>query len=151
MKSMFISLIWAILITTVAAAYSESNIGTLSTIRNYIVTNLDSVTDGEIVKSKRKIVGRFGVEAYDIRYAYTVNSDYYNGSQVNYDARTSRPAEILKKYPLGMEIKVYYDSSKPQYSALEKSSLGFRIYFEVLLFMAAFVLTIVLYYAIKRT
>ena len=150
MKSMFVSLILATLITIILAAVSESNLGTLSTIKNYITANPDKTTEGVIVKSERKIVGKFGVLAYDIRYTYTVDDEFYFGNQVNYDVRSSSSEDYLGRYLVNMPVQVYYDSSNPQYSILEKSALGFGVYFQIFLLIVTFILTVALYLYIAK-
>jgi hypothetical protein len=150
MKSMIVSLIWATLITIVGAALSESNLGTLSTIKNYIIADLNKTTEGVIVKSEGKILGKYGVSAYDIRYTYNVDNEFYFGNQVNYDVRSSNPEDYLEKYTVDMLVQVYYDSSNPQYSILEKSTLGFGVYFQIFLLIITFILTVVFYLYIAK-
>ena len=106
---------------------SEYAAGTFSTIRDYSITNLDKTTSGIITKSEIEIVGRWGSAGYDIQYEYVIDHRTYTGSQIDYSTKIDY-TDKLKKYPLGKQVTVYYDSEKPQYSALEKKSLGFHIY-----------------------
>jgi hypothetical protein len=89
---------------------------------------LDSQTSGIITKSETEIIGRWGSAVYDIRYEYVVDNKTYISSQVDYSTKNTDYTEQLKKYPLGKQVSVYYDSMKPHYSTLEKRGLGFHIY-----------------------
>ena len=131
--------LWPAVITIIFSAMSEYNAGTFSSIWDYIVSDLDGETMGTITKSEIKIVGRWGVGAYDIRYAYTVNNIEFTGSQVNYDSKTSRYEEMVQKYPLGSKVIVYYDSSKPKYSTLEKVVLGVGAYFQIIAVVSCYI------------
>lgn len=58
-----------------------------------------------------------------ITYTYTVDSVVYNSnsiSNINFNTKNrSVVEEFLKKYPLGAEIKVYYNGSEPSKALLE--------------------------------
>lgn len=58
-----------------------------------------------------------------VNYTYTVDSAVYNSNVIsNMDYSTKKRSvveEFLKKYPLGSEIKVYYNSSEPSSALLE--------------------------------
>ncbi|NOX91972.1 MAG: DUF3592 domain-containing protein [Gammaproteobacteria bacterium] len=134
----------AIILTIIFAVISEGTTGTFSTIWDYTYSNLDSETVGEIVKSEVDLVGRFGGVTYDIRYSYTVNDKEYVGSQVSYGSDTNA-VETQKKYPLGLQVTVYYDSLKPQYSTLVKTTLGLDVYGQIIILGVGFFLMAMLF------
>jgi len=134
----------AIILTIIFAVIAEGTTGTFSTIWDYIYSNPDSETVGEIVKSEVDLTGRFGGVTYDIRYSYAVNNSIYTGSQVSYGSDTNA-VETQKKYPLGLQVTVYYDSSKPQYSTLVKTTLGLDIYGQIIMISIGFFIMVVLF------
>jgi hypothetical protein len=115
------------IITLIFALMSEYATGTFSTIRDYVVSNPTSETKGLITKSETRLVGRWCSAVYEIRYDYSVGQEKFAGSRVDYDTRTDY-ARMLARYPLGKEVTVYYDPSRPQYATLEESALGAGIY-----------------------
>lgn len=63
----------------------------------------------------------------DIRYAYEIDKNVYNGSKVLYGGKTIYTLETMKaakdvtqKYPKGKKVKVYYNPKDPHSSVLEK-------------------------------
>lgn len=139
------SYFWAVLLTIIFAILSERSSGTFSTIRDYIMSNPDSETIGVVVRSDLENAGRFGAIHFKFKYAYKVNNKEYIGSQISYGSDISLPNEMQKKYPLGMEVTVYYDSSKPQYSTLIKTTIGLNIYGHIFLLIATFILWLYLF------
>ena len=129
----------ALVVTILFAGMSEISAGTFSTTWNYIVANTSAEILGEIVKSNRKIVGRWGVGAFDVSYKYVVNGMEYTGSQVNYNSKTYKYKEILDNYTLGKSVTVYYDPSNPKYSTLERSDLGSHIYGQFIVLIICYV------------
>ena len=132
------SLIWASIITIGFAGMSEYYARTFSTVRDYILTNPDSKTKGVIVISEVLLGARFGGSSYNIRYSYTVNNVKYVGSQINYSSKITDATKMKNSYPKNMAVTVYYDSSKPQYSTLKKTSLKFGIYGQLFALVFAF-------------
>lgn len=58
-----------------------------------------------------------------IRYSYSINGTSYTGNEItasdkNFKTR-SRADAALRPYPVGSEVDVYYNPSKPQQSVLE--------------------------------
>ena len=77
-------------------------------------------TKGTITSSK---VGG-AIKYYpSLTYSYTVDSIEYSSntiSNINFNSKNSKTVEdFLKKYPLGSEIKVYYNGSEPSLAMLE--------------------------------
>lgn len=102
---------------------AETTSGAFSTLRDYVFSNPDSETTGLIITSKisRPIRSR---PIYTIRYTYTANYIEYISAQVNYTGKNRDAYKVVEKYPVGKQVTVYYDSTKPQYAILEKTSLG---------------------------
>ena len=120
--------------------------GTFSTIKNFSVSNPQTETTGEIARSEKKSFGIYRKAFYDIRYSYTVDNMSYIGSQINYNTKTSDVAKTLKKYPTGKQVTVYYDSSSPHFSILEKSTLGAGVYGQIVLLIFGFILLLAVFY-----
>lgn len=107
---------------------SEFSTGVLMTVFEYHRVNLNSVAAGVISKSEVGVFGLWGTAEYDICYVYTISEKKHVGCRVRYDLRLCDGCDVLKKYPLGREVTVYYDSAKHDYSSLEKGSLGKGVY-----------------------
>jgi hypothetical protein len=120
--------LWPAVITLLFAGMSEYSGGTFSTISDYVTSNPTSQAAGVITQSDYKLIGRWGATAHDIRYRYTVKNREFSGSRVDYRSKTNDYAKVLQKYPLGRQVTVYYDPSRPRSSTLERSALGFHIY-----------------------
>ena len=100
-------------------------------------TNRWPVTNGTVISSD---VG--GVMKYYpfFSYTYSVDSAVYTSdriSSMNFNTKNRSVVEkVLKKYPLGSEIKVYYNNTDPSKALLEPGInsgnillLGFGIFF----------------------
>jgi hypothetical protein len=77
-------------------------------------------TNGTVTRSE--VAG--AIKYYpSIAYTYTVDNVVYNSnsiSNINFNTKNrSVVVEFLKKYPLGSEIKVYYNDSEPSEALLE--------------------------------
>ena len=131
--------LWPLIITLIFAGIAEYSGGTFSTLRDFLVADLDQETQGDITESEWRMVGRWGSAAYDIQYRYTVNGKDYIGSQVDFSSKTSNAAVKLKAFPIGKTVIVYYDSDKPHYSALVRTSPGFHIYGVMLMLVFCYV------------
>lgn len=100
----------------------------LSTTWYYLVSNLDSETQGMVVESRTRFTGRTHVSWQDITYTYVVDGRTFSNDRVNFYS-TSSFTEVLKtRYPTGTQVIVYYDSSNPRLAVLEPTSLGWGIY-----------------------
>lgn len=98
--------------------------GSCSTITNYYARNYDSNTYGLVVSSIVEY-GNKGVGTHNTRYEYEVEGSRYSSNKVSFEANYSDTAhQIVKKYPAGKKVIVYYDSSNPSASILEKTPLG---------------------------
>jgi hypothetical protein len=77
------------------------------------VTSYDSRSDGKTTR----------MYSADVRYSYTVNGTQYSSGQVSLgDSSTSSSGgmeEIVRRYPLGSQVIVYYDPAKPGNALLE--------------------------------
>ena len=91
---------------------------------------------GEIVRSDIKKRQEYDSEkkryyymySPDISYAYVVNSNQYHGHRITFgDMATKsrkRVVRILKDYPVGKKVTVYYDPARPDRSVLVKKMGG---------------------------
>jgi len=139
MKIKLGTLFWAFIITLGFSGMSEYYAGTFSTIRDYILTNPDTETKGVIVTSEVLLRARYGGSSYNIHYSYIVDDIRYISSQINYGSKISEATKMKNKYPVNIEVTVHYDSSKPQYSTLEKTSLKLGIYGQIFALIFAFI------------
>ncbi|WP_420811450.1 DUF3592 domain-containing protein, partial [Microbulbifer mangrovi] len=64
----------------------------------------------------------------DVEYEYVVNGYTYTSSKVSYSASGSRYSrKVLRKFPEGKKVTVYFDSLNPRYAVLEMGSLDSRV------------------------
>jgi len=118
-------------LTITFALYSEKFGGTISTIRDYVLSNPNELTTGVITESKINRYLKRWQKGYDIGYEYSVNNIIYIGHQINYSDKRTDPEKMIQKYPLGTKVTVYYDARLPKYSTLEKSTLDVSVYREI--------------------
>ncbi len=112
----------------------ESDNHTIKRGYQYFFSNIEGSTIGTIVKSKSKLVlGKISTRIYFIKYKYSVDNTEFIGDLVNYNSPSEDVDLVLKNYPVGKKVTVYYDASSPKFSILEKSFLG-RDYWFILLF-----------------
>ena len=100
-----------------------------STWYQYLVSNIDSSTDGRIVTiTKESAGGRHAVNSYRYRfhYLYYVDGVPRSGDVFSYEGLAT-PGDA-KKYSAGQPVTVYYDSGDPQFSVVEMREPGFRMY-----------------------
>ena len=128
---------------------AEASTGTFSTIKDYLLSNIDRQTDGVIIRSRIRHL-RWGSTTHYIRYAYTVNNRDYIGSKFNFGVKSFSPEDIVRKHPEGKAVTVYYDSSNPHYAVLEKSPLGAHIYIQVILIIFLFVLVFLTHGSMRK-
>jgi len=89
-------------------------------LKNAAETNRWPITNGTVTSSE---VG--GTMKYypSVSYAYIVDSAVYTSntiSNMNFNTKNRSVAEeVIKKYPLDAEIKVYYNSTDPSKALLE--------------------------------
>lgn len=66
-----------------------------------------------------------------VEYAYTVNGQEYRGRRLHFGVTESRrradAEREANRYPVGMQVKVYYDPEKPQEAVLEQKSVSARL------------------------
>jgi len=132
------SLVLAAVVTALAAGMTQHIKRTFSVLVDYVVTNPDSVTEGTVLNSRTIRVGRWSVLAHEVVFAYKIGDKVYRNDLVNYDLRTSNASELVKKYPAGNTVAVYYDSAKPQYSVLEKGKPGSGVYLQLFTVLCIF-------------
>ncbi len=126
------SYLWAAMFTLVCAVISEKSSSTFSIVWDYVYSNPDTMTQGWVVRSEVVDAGRFGAVHFRFRYGYAVNDRLYLGSQISYGSNILPPYEMQRKYPEGKRIIVYYDSSRPRYSTLVKTSIGLKVYVHII-------------------
>lgn len=123
----------AFIVLIISALVTEFFCGTFSTIIDYWLSDLNSATKGVVIKSEktRSTGGKISVITYDIEYEYMVDRVSYRNSRVTYGRSDENPYKILDRYPVGKEVTVHYDSSRPAYPVLEKKGLGSKTYRQV--------------------
>lgn len=79
-------------------------------------------TNAKIIHSDLGLDGTAGQSA-DIRYEFEVNGETYTGNRVGYGDYVSSDSmhviNILKKYPKGKDVTVYYNPDNPKNNLLE--------------------------------
>lgn len=109
-------------------------------------------TTGQITSAemeKRLSRGRSRSVTYHaaIVYDYSVQGTKYSGHRVAFgeygSSNPNHAREILNRYPLGRQVDVYYNPSKPQDSVLERR-LGRAVYIGLLVGAAVFALGLLL-------
>ncbi|WP_269620325.1 DUF3592 domain-containing protein [Zhongshania sp. BJYM1] len=118
---------WPIIIFTGILISFELIDGTVTTAFAFIFSNPDRVVEGKILYSKVAFIPR-GTRAHNVRYSYQVEGRYYESRMINYLGRTSKPRETVEMYPQGKIVQVFYDSSSPSMSVLNRTELGIDIY-----------------------
>lgn len=116
-----------------SAVMAELFCGTFSTVINYWLLDLNNTTEGVVIKSEMKLFnGAYqSVFSYDVEYEYTVDGSSYKSEQVTHGRSDENPYRILKRYPVGKEVTVFYDSSRPDYSVLELTGLSTKTYMQL--------------------
>jgi len=132
------SLVIAVVLTVLAAGMTQHIKRTFSVLIDYVASNPDSVVEGRILNSRTVRVGRWSVLAHEIEFAYKIGDREYRNDQVNHDLRTSNASELVKKYPAGKIVAVYYDSSKPQHSVLERGKPGSGVFLQLIVVLCVF-------------
>lgn len=89
-------------------------------LKNAIATNRWPITNGTVTNSE--VSG--AIKYYpSVKYTYTIDSVVYSSNRIsnmNFNTKNrSVVEEVLKKYPLGSGIKVYYNSADPSNALLE--------------------------------
>ena len=89
-------------------------------LKNAAETNRWPLTNGTVISSD--VAGTMKYHPF-VSYTYTVDSAVYTSdriSSMNFNTKNrSVVEEVLKKYPLGSEIRVYYNNTDPSIALLE--------------------------------
>jgi hypothetical protein len=89
-------------------------------LKNAAETNRWPITNGTIISSE--VAGSMKYYPF-VSYTYSVDSAVYTSDRIatmSFNTKNkSAVEEVLKKYPLGSEIKVYYNSADPSKALLE--------------------------------
>lgn len=76
-------------------------------------------TEGTIIRSG--VTGTGKSRKVTVQYAYAVNDVQYDNDTVSYSLMIFRnTGNLLREYPLGKRVPVYYSITDPSYSVLEK-------------------------------
>ena len=107
------------LVITVIIGLALTFLGTVK-LKNAAETNKWPITKGTVTSSE--VAG--AMKYYpSVSYTYIVDSTVYNSNRIsnmNFNTKNrSVVEEVLKNYPLGSEIKVYYNSADPSKALLE--------------------------------
>ena len=117
----------------VMIVFTELIWGGYSIVSTYFKSNFDRSTTGEIIVSEwfmRKHVTRVGsreTPVYNVQYVYSVEGQSYRGRLVNFDHTSENVSQILKRYPKGKKVRVFYDSENPELCVLEVTTLSWDI------------------------
>ncbi len=87
------------------------------------------------------------------KYCYTVNDRIFYAGRLSYGqsdtvGKSDNLQQILKRYPAGQEINVYYNPEDPQTAIIEpgySQSLGLQLLIEAVLFI------VIMFFASKAT
>ncbi|MGQ0815157.1 MAG: DUF3592 domain-containing protein, partial [Gemmatimonadota bacterium] len=67
----------------------------------------------------------YKTQALELRYRYHGPDQSYEGSRINFSGdtrlRLTEAKELLKRYPAGAEVEVWYDPANPSCSVLERT------------------------------
>ena len=134
-------------------AYTELNaVGNYTLLSTYFSADFDSSTKGKIVSSRivRFTGYRSGSCQHLIRYTFEVNNTLQTGNLVNLGRHSVECSEegrngLLKQYPDGKEVIVYFDSQFPKYSVLENSGLSME-FIGMFLFMNILIVVLVWFF-----
>lgn len=76
-----------------------------------------------------------------VAYAYEVAGRPFQASRVGVGGGKGSDLQIVNRYPVGAQIRVFYDPAKPQSAVLEPGTAGLRVLpiFAVIAFVAAIV------------
>lgn len=120
-------------------------------MHTYYTANIDAKNNAQIIQSEvRRTPIRKSARGYRIKYSYIVNGQEYTSSLVNFSRNYEGVAyKYHHRYPVGAEVVVFYDSSDPSVSVLEKEPIGIGVFFGVfcyffVLFFFSFMLWIML-------
>ena len=146
-------IVWASVIAIMLVlAVGERTLGSFTIFNTYLRADFDASTEGTIVESRRwhKRGWSSGVSGgsyhFHVGYFYSVGDTDYIGKLVDLN-KHSRPAtsrqevaDTVNQYPVGKDVTVYYDSSKPEFSVLENTgiSISFLIMHVVIVCMIPF-------------
>ncbi len=129
------SIIAFIIFISIGFLVYESDLHTIKRVHQYFSSNIEENTIGTIVHSESRIVlGKVSAKIYFIKYKYSVNNREFIGDLVNYNWPSKDVDLILQKYPVGKDVTVFYDPSKPNFSILENTFLG-RDYWFLFIFI----------------
>lgn len=121
----------------------ELSQGTLTAVWVNLYPDYDSETNGVVIRSDHISPGGFrSPDRYDIAYSYVVGEEIYISSRGvvgGYDF-SQKVKETIDKYQVGDSVKVYYASSKPNYSILEVSGLDGILFLKVGAIFSFFIL-----------
>jgi len=107
--------------TFTGLVWSEVWMGVVRVASHCALGEFDKQVAGEITRSKfRRGSGFYGAPTYSIKYHYFVDATGYTSSVVSCEPFTHKLAQRLKEFPVGQKVVVYYDSSFPQFSVLER-------------------------------
>jgi hypothetical protein len=77
-------------------------------------------TQGTILSSVLEDRGEDAPDA-KIRYSYEVAGQVFESSNISYGGHwSSQDRDLVAKYPIGAQVSVYFDPSKPARAALER-------------------------------
>lgn len=107
----------------------ESRYDAFSKIHDYYSSDVSASVSGRILKSE--LNGGRKSSSHNVEYQYVVNGYTFVSDTVSYKAPgSSYSRRIVRKYPAGKKVTVYYDPRNPRYSVLELGSLESRVFFQ---------------------
>lgn len=97
----------------------------------YLMSNIDSSTEGEIVSIRRDYVGGAsrgpGFYRYHFNYIYYIDGSPYVGHVFSHEG-LANDEDVTGKYSDSSVITVHYDSERPYYSVVEVRDPGFVMF-----------------------
>ena len=97
----------------------------------YNLCNYSNKADGEIIFSQKKRNTGSKTTVYDIRYMYFLGKYPNYGSKIKNDLFTNDVDFIVKSYPVGKKITVFYDSRYKGCSIVQNSKIDFSVMVDV--------------------
>lgn len=100
-------------------------------------------TQGIVISSSMEMYGSSDKPSYKPRiiYRYMVNGTYYSGEKISLDAPVRHDyyyaSQVVKQYPVGKSVLVYYKPEHPERALLELSDGPLVTLFAVIFFLIA--------------
>ena len=114
----------------------DINTNTIQRVSQYYLSNIDNNTVGIVTKSRKTYPWAWGRNVHAFSYRFKVGDEEYTGKLINYQMPDRYGVDsVVRDYPVGKEVIVYFDSRNPNYSILIQDQLGLDYLFLLMLFL----------------